>query len=264
MAVLLSIGEFSTMTRLSRKALRHYHDVGVLEPARIDPETGYRFYDTSQVRSAHLIRQFRELDMPVAEVKAVLDAPSDAVRNEVIEAHLRRLEEQVERTREAIASLRGLLGPQPSPPTSPPIDLRSQPAVRAAAVTAVVGIDTVVDWWRGAVSEISTVLSGAGVTPAGVVGGLYSIELFSDEEGEASVFVPVDVVIPPTGRVRMLDVPAAALAVTLHSGPNEDQTYGQLGTFVAENGIGAPGPVREYYVEGGTEICWPITSVTSA
>lgn len=40
MAASLSIGEFSTMTRLSRKALRHYHEVGVLEPARIDPVSG--------------------------------------------------------------------------------------------------------------------------------------------------------------------------------------------------------------------------------
>ncbi|MCS7477362.1 MerR family transcriptional regulator [Umezawaea endophytica] len=264
MAVLLSIGEFATMTRLSRKALRHYHDVGVLEPAKIDPETGYRFYDTSQVRSAHLIRRFRELDMPVAEVKAVLEAPSESVRNEVIEAHLRRLEEQAERTREAIASLRVLLGSRSSDSSAdPPIGFRSEPAVAAAAVTAVVGIDSVVEWWKGAVSEISTVLSGAGVTPSGVVGGLYSIELFSEEEGEASVFVPVDVVVPPVGRVHMVTVPAASLAVAVHSGPAEDQTYGQLGTFVAERGIGAAGPVREYYVEGGVEICWPVTSVAS-
>jgi hypothetical protein len=33
------------------------------------------------VRSAHLIRQFREPDMPVAEVKAVLEAPSESARN---------------------------------------------------------------------------------------------------------------------------------------------------------------------------------------
>lgn len=49
MATLLTIGDFSRMTHLSVKALRHYHDVGVLEPAAIDQFTGYRSYDVAQV-----------------------------------------------------------------------------------------------------------------------------------------------------------------------------------------------------------------------
>ena len=44
MDVLLTIGEFSKMTYLSVKALRHYHDVGLLAPALVDPDTGYRRY----------------------------------------------------------------------------------------------------------------------------------------------------------------------------------------------------------------------------
>ena len=47
MDVLLTIGEFSKMTYLSVKALRHYHDVGLLEPALVDPATGYRHYAPS-------------------------------------------------------------------------------------------------------------------------------------------------------------------------------------------------------------------------
>ena len=41
---LLSIGAFAQRTRLSHKALRLYAELGLLPPARIDPETGYRFY----------------------------------------------------------------------------------------------------------------------------------------------------------------------------------------------------------------------------
>ena len=71
----LSIGEFSKMTYLSVKALRHYHDVGLLEPATIDPSSGYRFYDPGQVATAQAIRRFRDLDMPIDEVRAIIDAP---------------------------------------------------------------------------------------------------------------------------------------------------------------------------------------------
>ena len=63
MDVLLTIGEFSKMTYLTVKALRHYHDVGLLVPALVDPTTGYRRYTTSQVGTAQAIRRFRDLDM---------------------------------------------------------------------------------------------------------------------------------------------------------------------------------------------------------
>ena len=60
MATLVTIGEFSRMTHLSVKALRHYHDVGVLEPAAVNPDTGYRSYDLSQVPAAQVIRRLRD------------------------------------------------------------------------------------------------------------------------------------------------------------------------------------------------------------
>ena len=58
MGARVSIGDFAVMTGLSRKALRHHHDIGILEPAQVDSDTGYRFYDTGQVDHAHIIRGF--------------------------------------------------------------------------------------------------------------------------------------------------------------------------------------------------------------
>ena len=72
MGARVSIGDFAVMTSLSRKALRHYHDIGILEPAHIDAHTGYRFYDTSQVDHAHIIRRFRSLGMSIPDIKALL------------------------------------------------------------------------------------------------------------------------------------------------------------------------------------------------
>jgi DNA-binding transcriptional MerR regulator len=48
MAARVAIGDFSRMTMLSVPALRHYHDVGLLRPAEIDPDSGYRFYAPEQ------------------------------------------------------------------------------------------------------------------------------------------------------------------------------------------------------------------------
>src|SRR5882757_5190417 len=92
MSVLVPIGDFSRMTHLSVKALRFYHDQGLLEPARIDPSSGYRFYDTGQVPVAQVIRRFRDLDMPLDQVRAVLKAPDLETRTKEIIAHLSAME----------------------------------------------------------------------------------------------------------------------------------------------------------------------------
>ena len=78
MRVRLSIGDFSRMTHLSVTALRHYHEVGLLQPAEIDPDSGYRFYAPEQVQTAQVIRRFKDLGMPLDEIKAVLTAPERA------------------------------------------------------------------------------------------------------------------------------------------------------------------------------------------
>src|SRR3954454_15212509 len=98
MTTKLSIGDFSRMTYLSVKALRHYHDVGVLEPAEIDPSSGYRFYLPSQVGMAQMIRRLRDLGMPLDEVRNIVLAPDAATRDEALVAHLRRMEEQLAAT----------------------------------------------------------------------------------------------------------------------------------------------------------------------
>src|SRR5262245_18063445 len=74
---LLGIGDFSRRSRLSPKALRLYARLGVLEPALVDEENGYRCYRESQLQTARLVSLLRRLDMPLATVKDVLAAPED-------------------------------------------------------------------------------------------------------------------------------------------------------------------------------------------
>ena len=78
MAGPLTVGEFARITHLSVKTLRHYHQVGLLEPAEVNPDTGYRYYTVAQIPTVQVIRRLRDLEMPVADVKAVLAAPDEA------------------------------------------------------------------------------------------------------------------------------------------------------------------------------------------
>ena len=68
----MSIGEFASRSRLSAKALRLYDELGLLPPARVDEDSGYRFYEPGQLKQARLIAALRELQFPLAEIKAIL------------------------------------------------------------------------------------------------------------------------------------------------------------------------------------------------
>ena len=270
----LTVGDFSRITHLSVKTLRHYHEVGLLAPAAVNPDTGYRYYSTEQVPAAQVIRRLRDLEMPVGEVKAVLGAAGAADRNALIAAHLDRLEAELAQTRAAVDSLRNLLQP---PPGTPAIEHRSVPAVHAAGITAVVDHADVLAWWLGALGELRATVRAQGLPVSGPPGGVFASELFTREHGQATVFVPVEAPGGPAGpgvrsigRVTPVTIPAAELAVINHLGSlgDADLSYATLGSYATRHEISVDGPLREYYLRGAgdtadeaewrTEIGWPI------
>jgi len=270
--VRIAIGDFARMTHLSIKALRHYHDVGVLVPAEVDPSSGYRFYDTDQVLVAQVVRRFRDLGMPLEDIKAVLRATDPAVRTEVIVAHLHRMQIQLSQIQGTVASLRALLD---GPPPPIPVEHRTVPAVAALAIAERVTMADLEMWWTDAFDELHATVRSAGVTP-GIGGGLYPGELFEVEVADVVAFLPVATPVSTRSRARMIEIPAAELAVAVHHGSfaELDRTYAAVGTHVAERELGVDGPIREYYLvtaadtpdesQHRIEVCWPIfRTVTS-
>jgi serine/threonine protein phosphatase PrpC len=68
---LMSSGEFARTSGLTRKALRLYDELGLLTPARVDPQSGYRFYAPAQLEQARLVAWLRRLGMPLATIRSV-------------------------------------------------------------------------------------------------------------------------------------------------------------------------------------------------
>ena len=88
---LMPIGRFSRLTGVGVKALRHYDELGLLVPAAVDDETGYRFYSPDQVDRAEAIRLLRRLDMPLDEIRSTLDAGDPAALRAALVEHQRQL-----------------------------------------------------------------------------------------------------------------------------------------------------------------------------
>jgi DNA-binding transcriptional MerR regulator len=271
MGTLLGIGDFSRMTFLSVKTLRHYHEVGLLEPAQVDPDTGYRRYETGQVPAAQAIRRLRELGMSIDDVRVVLEAPDVAARNAAISTHLRRMEGELERTRATVKSLRLLLDEAAPPAIS--VEYRTVGPSETLAIRDRIAYDDVFGWLDEALGELR---AAVGVRRAGADAALYSSELLEDEAGEIVAVVPVASAVEPGGRVESLRLPRVEYAVAVHAGSVDDidRTYAALGTVVAERAIGVQGPIREDYLVSAfdtpdetqhrTEICWPVFQTARA
>ncbi len=267
MTASLTVGEFSRMTHLSVKTLRHYHQVGLLEPAKVDPGNGYRYYLVDQIPSAQVIRRLRDLEMPVAEVKRVLAASETSDRNALIAAHLDRLEDELTKTQSAVESLRNLLQ---HPNEAPAVMHRTVLAAPAIGIQQTIDREDVWSWWQGALGELHAMVRVQELRATGPSGGLYQSELFQHGRGEATVFIPVDGAMRSIGRVVPFTVPAAELVVLTHAGTLDDVdiTYGELGSYATTHEISIEGPLREYYLVGAnespnaatwrTEIGWPI------
>ena len=267
MTIRLSIGDFSRMTYLSVKSLRRYHDMGLLEPAEVDRFTGYRYYEASQVPVGQAIRRFRDLEMPLEQLKEVVHAPDASARNKLIIAHLEHMESALQQTQQTVASLRALLD-QPHAPIA--VEYRSVAAAAAIAISEQVHRGDLMAWWGEAFDELHQVLASSSGVRAGSDGALYTNKFFEEELGEIVAYIPVADMRTPSGRPQLIEIPGAELAVTVHQGAisDLDQTYGALGTFVAEQEIGVQGPIREHYVVSSdaasaepvhhTEVCWPV------
>lgn len=104
---LLGIGRLASLSGLPVSALRFYDGAEVLRPCMVDPATGYRFYQPSQVVQARLISHLRRVGLSLDDIRSVLTEPADAAP--ILATHLSRLEAGLADARREISIVHQLL-----------------------------------------------------------------------------------------------------------------------------------------------------------
>ena len=74
---MLRIGEFSKLSRVSVRMLRHYDEIGLLKPAEIDRFTDYRYYREDQLPVAGRIAALKEMGFSLADIVRILAVYDD-------------------------------------------------------------------------------------------------------------------------------------------------------------------------------------------
>ena len=93
-----SRGQFAIIGKVGRKALRIYHEGGLLVPAFINGENGYHYYDESQLEVLEKIKRLRKIGLSLYEIKLVLKGK--ATEKELVESKIREMDSRLQEARE--------------------------------------------------------------------------------------------------------------------------------------------------------------------
>src|SRR3984957_6714362 len=126
----MTSGEFARASRLSRKALRLYDELGLLRPVRVDPDSGYRFYAAAQLEQARLVAWLRRLGMPLARIRSITGLPPDRAAAQLA-GYWQQAESDYEARRELATFLMGYLSGRKTPMSQPAPALAIRYAVQS-------------------------------------------------------------------------------------------------------------------------------------
>lgn len=268
---LVPIGRFSQICRLTVKALRHYDDLGLLKPALVDPQSGYRYYSLGQVAVADRIRALRAIDMPLEEIAAALREDDPAALSARLTVQQRRLEQQIADLEASMAALLRMLEPGESTRYDiAVVAVPEQPIVTFGAVAPPAELSRVIPRTMAAVEGH---LQRCGAAPAGPPFVIYH------DGGDSDIFVmeigyPVAAPLASEGGFTARTRRATPAVFTVHSGPYDllSHAYAALAAWIADEGHEADGPPWEIYPTAGerspqdyrTEIYWPLRATAQA
>jgi DNA-binding transcriptional MerR regulator/effector-binding domain-containing protein len=251
---MFTIGDFATFTQVSVKALRHWERVGVLAPARVDQQTGYRYYRADQVVTVHRIAALQMLGFTLAQIRPMLDAPP---AGDDLAALLEERRTAAERERERIDQLLAAIGARlhllEGAPTMSSYDIldKTAPAVRLAAVAERVTPDLddpgALHLTFGRLfADLAGRLAEREIRPVGPAWSLYDR---SNDRGltvHAALPVDADASASDDGLL-IVERPALRVAATVHEGPLDDlaSAYAAIMGWLDARGLHAAGGAAE-------------------
>lgn len=245
------IGDFSRISRLGIKTLRYYHEIGLLEPSRVDPFTGYRYYDEECLSRVRAISRLKDLNFSLGEIRDILAGKQkDTSILQLMQKKLAEVEGQLAvlgQSRERLATF---------------VKTESLPLLRAGPVVEkhVPGQLIASIRFSGRYPEVGDVLPGllraCGALTSGPPFSLYHDNQPMEENADIEVCVPVsaplaDLSAPGGAKCRRL--PGGRVVSIMHPGIYDQLwvSYQALVDHMNQRGLEQTGPVREIYLEAG-------------
>ncbi len=246
---MFGIGEFSKVTGLTVKTLRFYHEEGLLVPAFVDPQTGYRHYDASQVETARTIAFLRGLEFSVADIREILRLRGDEEGLlDAVERHKAAIEQKVRHLRKVARSLdRFISEERQAKAVSQSSDEVLEKTLDPALIAGV--------RMKGRYSDCGKGFAKIGRSMGRHICGqpflLHYDAEYKEDDADFEACFPIRQAKTVDG-VSVRELPGGRCASLLHKGPYDQlgRSYEKVFKYVKEKGYRAVIPTREVYLKG--------------
>lgn len=226
---------------------------GLLDPAEVDPATGYRRYAPAQLAIAGRIRSLRDAGCSIPQIAALLPlfGSPDELRGRLLE-HIRSLDEeaaQLAARRALAASLAAGVDGQSAPA---PVVERLFPALRVQTLRRVVrDYPAEFELW----AEMETLLGGADADPwrpGATLGTTYFDDEFREADVEMAIWREYDDEFASATGIEVVDLPECTVATAVHHGAYDTiaATTETIGAWIAAGGRRRTGAMFSVYLVG--------------
>jgi DNA-binding transcriptional MerR regulator len=247
-----TIGEFSRITGLTVKTLRFYHERGLLEPAAVDPGSGYRYYDDRNASSARVIRALRDLEVPLDDIAAVLvNCREDVDLIEYLGRHRQSIAEKARHYEDLLAKIDQVVDTQRTAQESTIMSNARFEVTERYVEPQLVGGSR----FKGKYSDMGQVFGRLARQLGRHIAGkplcLYYDGEYREDDADVEPCFPIRKQVTVEGAdVRVL--PGVRCVALVHRGPYDTlgQSYAVVLKYAKEHGYDIELPTREVYVKG--------------
>ncbi len=253
------IGEFSKLSGLSIDTLYHYDKMKILEPAKVDSLTGYRYYEAAQLLTVNKIMALKDANFSLEEIDKVLkqNTPLSSLIN-LLEIKALVLEEELHKELYRLERLRTniFLIKNGGIPQMNEITIKSVEAIRIASIrrcfpSSDFDKELTVMWEE--VNVYIDKMSGKRTIPCMMLYHIGWSDMGPNSTLEVEVVEPVVKNFHGSDMVKVYELPAVdKMVCIMHKGPFStiSKTYEALYDWIKQNGYVTCGPLREIYHKG--------------
>lgn len=245
------IGDFSRLARVTIKTLHHYDEAGLLQPLHVDKQTGYRYYDATQLPTLHRILLLKDLGFPLEQIRDLLRSDAASLAP-VLQKRRQELADSIASDQSRLRRLEALqlALDQRADAHQPSVLLRDSPAVEIYSVRQRVPhfgapMQTLFE-------EAEAVVAAAHArSPASPFTIFHDLE-YREQDADVEVCIPVK---HCAGLATRVLPPCEATASITYQGPYEQTplAYSLLLEWMNRSGMRLAGPMREVYHRYGAD-----------
>ncbi len=250
---MLKIGDFSKITRVSVRMLRHYDEIGLLKPQDVDRFTGYRFYSADQIPKVNRIYVLKEMGFSLPEICGLMDKEMNSKQVlSLLHNKKREISFAIEKENEKLLRVETLIKffDKELNFMKYEVALKNIPAIKVLSLRGIIPTYNAEGMlWE----ELQKFVRENNLKCEMPCYAIYHDQGYKENDVDVEVTMCFNDSVEETERIKIRELEAVTeMAVIMHQGPFEEMTaaYHALGVWLESNGYEMNGPTRAIYHKG--------------